>query len=533
MTTDQNARASFQRLDQPTDPDPAFAAKLRTQFLSTSAIDETVSAVPLRPTAVRTVPMRRRTRWLDLAAAAVLLIALSGGLLTLAPIQTEQRPATIQAPMSEQPAVMLGGTAAQDNQYPGPNPESGAYEFAALEPLESGSRGPALTYGNRTYVMGVPSSGISASLKAVDITTGKSQWQRESAVYGTFAVTSAGVVVAIPADDKATPSAGVNGESPYSPPFRLALLALDSGTVIWRSANQYGGSNVLTGPFILVDRQRIYVLDRLGLVFALDLRTGDELWRHSYGQTPAPGLDQQICPPDLLPPGDCWPRSDMWSAMAIKGSMLYFSDPASATVTALSTEDGSEKWRVFTPDRVSAKTAVQWLVAFESGVAIQIYDPESQSAELSYVGFWAARDGAEVWSTEASLGYVASDGTALYLNQTALDDSCCTIDRIDATTGKSIWSEFFDQAHFDAYLSSGTLVLGVATLPAGKELLGQFPRVDRLFGIDVNTREVVWRMQMPHVSCWPIFPVADNGEIVCLDFSMSGFGVYRLSATSP
>jgi len=49
----------------------------------------------------------------------------------------------------------------------------------------------------------------------------------------------------------------------------------------------------------------------------------------------------------------------------------------------------------------------------------------------------------------------------------------------------------------------------------------------------VETREVVWRMQMPHVSCWPIFPVADNGEIVCLDFSMSGFGVYRLSATSP
>ncbi|HYP60318.1 MAG TPA: hypothetical protein VEQ36_07805, partial [Thermomicrobiales bacterium] len=151
MTTDQNARASFQRLDQPTDPDPAFAAKLRTQFLSTSAIDETVSAVPLRPTAVRTVPMRRRTRWLDLAAAAVLLIALSGGLLTLAPIQTEQRPATIQAPMSEQPAVMLGGTAAQDNQYPGPAPVANYHLRLSLGPGKGGLSWPALAYGDTIY----------------------------------------------------------------------------------------------------------------------------------------------------------------------------------------------------------------------------------------------------------------------------------------------------------------------------------------------------------------------------------------------
>jgi len=49
----------------------------------------------------------------------------------------------------------------------------------------------------------------------------------------------------------------------------------------------------------------------------------------------------------------------------------------------------------------------------------------------------------------------------------------------------------------------------------------------------VETREVVWRMQMPHVSCLLIFPIADNGEIACLDISTSGLGTYRLATPSP
>jgi len=530
MRTDQNTRASFQRLDQPTDPEPAFAAKLRAQFLSTSATSGAPTAVPLHPMAIRTAPMRRRTRWLDLAAAAVLLLALSGGLLTLAPIQTEQRPATIQAPISEQPAVMQGGTAAQDNQYPGPNPATGKYEIAStFEPSMPSTQGPALVYGGRAYVLTMSNSGpFVTTLDAIDIATGKSTWQRELVLNGRFAVTPRGVVATVPVTDIATPIAKY-GEPPVSSPYHVALLSAETGDAIWESPERYGAFDLHSAPTVLVAQQRIFVLDGLGTVFALDLNSGDEIWRHSYDRTPAPGLNQQICPPNVPPPGDCWPRSDMWSAMAIKGATLYLSDPASATVTALSADDGSGRWRIFTPDRVPSKTAVQWLVAFSDGVAIQLYDPESQAGELSYVGFWTDRDGTEVWSTEAVGGFVASDGASLYLSRTGRNDPCCTIDRIDTLTGTTIWSERFDGVHVDAYLSSGTLVLGEATLRTGE----QFPRVDRLFGIDVETREVVWRMQMPHVSCFPIFPVADNGDIACLDISTSGLGVYRLSAASP
>jgi outer membrane protein assembly factor BamB len=526
MTTDRNTRASFQRLDRPIGPDPAYAANLRAQFLTTRSADLETSVTQFRPAAGKALSSRkRRTRWFGLAAAAVLLIGLSGGLLTLAPIHNDRGPATIQAPVTEQPAVMFGGTAAQDRQFPGPNPTTGKYELASeIDPSAIYLPGQTLTYGNRVYMLGFP-----AMLEAVDLTTGETVWQREPVMNGSFAVTARGVVVTLPIEIISTPVAGDYGEPPNTPPFRVALLALETGDIVWQSTKSYGGSADYFQPFVLVDQGRVFVLDRLGSLFSLDLKTGRENWRNSYDQTPAPGLDSQICPPGAPPPGQCWDRSMMWSSMAIKGSTLYYSDPASATITALFIDDGSERWQVFTPDRVPSQTAVQWLVAFDDGVAVQLFDPEVNAAELSYVGFWTAKDGEEIWSTKAVSGFVASDGNSLYLSRTPSDQLCCDVDRVDAKTGKTIWSAFFEEAHVDGYLSSGTLILSVITARGNEE----FPRVDRLFGIDVDTQEVVWRVQMPYVPCFPIYPVADNGDIACLDPNTRTLRTYRpvLSST--
>jgi outer membrane protein assembly factor BamB len=530
MTTDQKTRASFQGLDRPVDPDPAFAGQLRDRFRATaSAVQGETPVIPFRPVRGRATSARPRTRWLDLAAVAVLLIALSGGLLTLAPRRTDQRPVAIQAPMTEQPAVMQGGTAAQDNQYPGPSPATGTYEFLRkIKPTASGVDGPAITYGDQVFVLTQSYSGpFVTTLEAIDVTTGTGKWQRELMQYGEFAVTPRGVVATVPATDIATPAPSY--AQPQLPgPYRVALLSLENGDVFWESRDRYGKFDRLNSPTVLVDQQRVFVLDRLGTVFSLDLSTGDEIWRHSYDQAPAPSVDQQICPPDAPAPGNCWPRSDMVSHIAIMGSTLYFSDPASATVTALSADDGTERWRIFTPDRVPSRTSVESLVAFDGGVALQLFDAEKEAATLNYVGFWAANDGAEVWSGEAVGSSMVSDGTALYL-RTTFKEPCCTVNRIDAATGKVIWSEFFAGAIADAYLSSGTLVLIVQTAEGSEEFL----RVDELLGINNETREVVWRMQMPHVSCLPTFPVADNGEIACLDFHTSSIGTYRLTTSSP
>jgi outer membrane protein assembly factor BamB len=530
MRTDQKTRASFQRLDRPIDPDPAFAANLRRRFNAASAGQGEAPVIPFQPVRGKAGSVRQRTRWLDLAAVAVLLIALSGGLLTLAPRQSDRRPATIQAPMIEQPAVMLGGTAAQDNRYPGPNPASGSYAISAhLEPSASGTHGPALTYGNQVFVLTMSNSGpFVTTLEAIDLATGKSQWQRELVLNGAFAVTPLGIVATVPATEIATPVPGY-GEPPLPVPYHLALLNLKNGDRIWESREAYGKFDRLSSATVLIDQQRIYLLDRLGSIFALDLNTGDELWRHSYDQTPAPGVDQEICPPDLSPPGNCWPRSDMVSHMAINGSVVYVADPASATVTALSAEDGMERWRVFTPDRVPTKTSVLWLIAFENGVAIQLGDPEGVGDAPTYLGFWDARNGTELWSSESRFGGMASDGSSLFVDRATSEQGCCDILRIEPRSGAELWSTHIGDARIYGYLSSGSLILA-SFLPGDAQ---HFSQVAQMTGIDSETHAVRWRMQVPTNTCFPIFPVADNGDIACLDLSAASVGTYRLVAAGP
>jgi outer membrane protein assembly factor BamB len=530
MTTDQKTRASFQRLDHPVDPDPAFAADLRSRFHATAAGQGDAPVVRFRPARSGVRSTRNRTRWLDVAAAAVLLIALSGGLLTLAPRRTDQRPARIQAPMTEPPAVTLGGTAAQDNQYPGPNPAAGNYALSShLEPSASGTHGPALTYGNRVFVLTMSNSGpFVSTLEAIDLASGKSQWQCELVLDGAFAVAPQGVVATIPATDAATPVPGY-GDPPLPSPYHVALLSTETGDVIWESRERYGKSDRVSSPTVLVDQQRIFLLDRLGTIVSLDLNTGDELWRHSYDQTPAPGLDQEICPPNLSPPGNCWPRSDMVSFMAIKGSTVYISDPASATVTALSADDGMERWRIFTPDRVPSKTSVEWLIAFEEGVAIQLGDPEGVGGSPSYLGFWSAMDGSEAWSTESRFGGMASDGTSLFVDQATSEQECCVILRLDPTSGAEVWSARIDSARIYSYLSSGSIILG-SFLPDDTQGL---PQVARMTGIDPETHVEQWHIQLARNDCFPIFPVADNGDIACLDHGTASVGVYQLTRSSP
>jgi outer membrane protein assembly factor BamB len=340
-----------------------------------------------------------------------------------------------------------------------------------------------------------------------------------------------GVVATIRNESEATPEpvAGGYGELPNSPPYRIALLALDTGDIIWQSAATYGGSADVILPTLLVDQQRIFLSDHLGSIYALDLISGQQQWHYSYDRTPPPGLDRQLCPAGLNPPGYCLPRAAHVMPVAVKGSTLYFADPATARVTALSTEDGSEHWRVTTFGRAPTMTIAQRLIAFDDGVAVLLSDPEAAPDAPSYFGFWSADDGTEAWSIETLGGVVVSDGTALFVTQSLADQLCCRVDRIDAKTGVVTWSESFDGAHVEGYLASGSLVLSVVKLRNGE----QFPEVDGHFGINPETGEEVWRMQMPHVSCFPIFPVADNGDVACLDYSTTSLRSYRLVISSP
>src|SRR5687768_15385635 len=82
-----------------------------------------------------------------IAAAAVLLITLISGMASLAPVNRSTGPATIHAPVTDQP-LMPGGTAAQGNRYPGPAPIAPEYELRQrLGTVLDSFTGQVLAYG--------------------------------------------------------------------------------------------------------------------------------------------------------------------------------------------------------------------------------------------------------------------------------------------------------------------------------------------------------------------------------------------------
>jgi outer membrane protein assembly factor BamB len=525
MRREDDLTSQLPALEGPVAPDPAFAARLRDRFLAESGHrpQPQSTAVPIRTLPVATRPPRKRL--LDLAAVAVLLLSMVGG---IARVSTGGDPTpTIQAPETAQPAVMLGGTAARDNRYEGPIPKSGRYKLRLdTDPDERAFHGPGYVYEGVGFVLTSSMSGpFETTLDVFDLETGTEIWTRYLVLEGTVAITPDGVVATIPIDDTSTPESGIPGEVPTSQPYRVALLELESGEVIWKSTEGYGGNGEAAYPTVVVDGQRIFLSDNLGTLAALDLASGNEIWRQALDRTPSGDLDQEICPAGLEPPGDCWRRSSEPPLLAVKNGSVYFADPVSGRITALSADDGAERWSVFIPDRIPGLTLTPWVVAFDDGLAVQLFDPEAGTP--SYLGFWRAEDGTEAWSIEPRLGGVASDGQSLFISSASADRSCCQLSRIDAQTGDVIQSANIADGQVAAYLSTGSVVLETITQGSSETP----PSVTTLIGLDPQTLAETWRVTLPERGCgFPAFPVPDPEHIVCFGFGTTGLRIFEWSS---
>ena len=188
MKSDRNLRSSFKQLDAPGTPDLEYAATLRSQFVREARVDATSSIAAVASPQRKPAPLPKRRRWFDLAAAAVLLLSIIGG---IARVSTTGDPTpTIQAPLTEQPAVMGGGTAAQDDQYSGPEPVSGWYEAdSTIRARADGYHGPAQVFGNTLFLQtSTQSEPFETTLEGIDLTSGKVHWSRPVALHGVMAV---------------------------------------------------------------------------------------------------------------------------------------------------------------------------------------------------------------------------------------------------------------------------------------------------------------------------------------------------------
>ena len=164
-------------------------------------------------------------------------------------------------------------------------------------------------------------------------------------------------------------------------------------------------------PILLIEDNRIFVFQRGDSIYTFDLRTGEQLWEHAYERTLGPGLSAAICPQGSEDPGGCCrARSELWLLMAVNDGTVYFADPATGRVTALSADDGLERWSIFSPDRVPDKTIVARLIAVDGAVAVGLMNPEANPSGPERLTVWAAADGAELWSEDVASAGIASDG---------------------------------------------------------------------------------------------------------------------------
>ena len=148
-------------------------------------------------------------------------------------------------------------------------------------------------------------------------------------------------------------------------------LALDevTGEVLWIQEWEadYAGIQWETGPGATptVDGERVYVLGRTGVLSALNVETGDLLWRKSYGD------DYQV---DRMRWGFDWGFA---SAPLVDGERLicFVGGPPDARVVAFDKITGEEIWRALPSD---ADLGVAQPIIIEAGGARQLiaWDPE-------------------------------------------------------------------------------------------------------------------------------------------------------------
>jgi outer membrane protein assembly factor BamB len=504
-------------LEGPVPPDPEFTARLRRTFVAASGHQPTTrpESVPVRPADRAPITLRPpRRRWLDLAAVAVLLLSMIGGIARVTDTTTTPTTA-IQAPGAIHDGEMVGSSAAGDGQVWGPAPSAARYErLWATEPgtAQSVIHGAA-AFGSHVFrIPGVGDQQNLGELSALDLRTGAVDWTTKVDVSLTATVTSSGVIVAL-------------GEDADS--IKLALLDLDTGHPIWMTSQTFSPvPSRWTVPLIVADGT-VLLSTNDGAYYAFDLKSGRQLWYIVSPRIIPIGMPVQVC----YDSENCIGRSDTDVSMVAANGTLYVSDLATAEISAHSIQTGQELWAVSTADRSgSSNINFASLIAVDTGVIIALQDPmASDFTPVVYWGLWSATDGHEVWKGTLSLGdaRMMSNGTSLYalFKDPARDKgTCCDIAEIDVVSGVVTWSQgVVSPRSLEGYLSDeDTLML--RALGSGESIQG----------LNIRTHATDWTLSLSVTGCYsPMFPLSPDGLLPCLS-NIGQLAVYqpiRLAAT--
>ncbi len=121
MTTPDDFRSILSGLDTPVAPDPLFARRLRGRFMAeaqASGSGQVGSSLMPEPKPIR------RNRLFDLAAVAILVLSMIGGMVGLNPGTIGSPTPTVEAAIATpEPPINSGVSATRDGRYPGSGPD--------------------------------------------------------------------------------------------------------------------------------------------------------------------------------------------------------------------------------------------------------------------------------------------------------------------------------------------------------------------------------------------------------------------------
>lgn len=340
---------------------------------------------PISQRSVRSRPMHSGTgrRWLDVAIAAALFIAMLGGSFWYADIRTgDNGPSGPQAthfaarPLSSTPASVaqepVGGDPGNTLSFPAGFDLSAEHDVVPLGDEGPASPQYAAISGDILVVSGTTPEWTSLDnpgLTAIDLTTRKVIWSSElhplrefvasgSRVFGAFAETDTSTYAmtsisietgkVLWAGDPLVDNSELDVASPIDARYGYRPVVIEDAIYYVNQEGQIVARDAFRGDFlwftplqqtvadpgtghgsIVGDDQYIYAVDRQNAIRKLDRFTGDEIARFPITDRPASAFVMEL-----------HLRDDMLVAVSRTGDL----EPATSFVDVISTDDGEVLW---------------------------------------------------------------------------------------------------------------------------------------------------------------------------------------------
>ncbi len=487
-------------------PSASFAANLRNRLLRESAIPAARNSF-YEHEYVRFITRRRL---LDLAAVALLLLTTIAGLIRVAgPASNSATPTSIAAPTTPIDTVQQGGTAAQDNQYPGPAPTTGTAEITWTIPREISTTAMRSFVSGNTYFaqqMNAP-DGFTGYISAYDIRTGKMLWRTTTVGLVPFAISEVGVVTAVPVDES-------------NKTMALAILDPSTGDLVWQSQDIVDFAGATSTPALIIDGTVAYFAPSSGRLIAVDLVARSTRWNFTW-VSPSQSTPAEATPTcsEKGATEACFANTSIPIYLASHGDTVYVAEQASMVVYAVESTTGHERWKSDLTVPTNDQNYIAQLMALDSGVAVRTSWSLQSGGEIApTVTFLAAVNGEARWTNNSLSGSpLVSDGRFVFAAM--LIDQIPYIASIDSDDGTIGWTYRTNGSQLGFMSSSGDLVL--STYPNGS-----------MIGLDPQTQQITWTVDPGETDCFFTLPGNGTNQYICKNWNAEAF-VIAVNPTPP